>query len=189
MIEAAVHVVIGWFVLPLWIGAGFADYLFHRRTHIERTAGVKESLLHHLMMAEVALPLFAATFLRINAAIVLLFAACFIAHEITTNVDIRYAENHGRDVSPTEDQVHSILEIIPLTAGLLVLLPHFGQVRALFGIGSEQADFSLALKQPPPLWQILITAAAALLFNIIPYTEETVRTLRARRRLAPDLAE
>ena len=182
MTEQAVHYVIGWFILPLWIAAGFADYLFHRSTHIERSSGVKESLLHHLMMAEVALPLFAAAFLRIDAAILLLFVLCFIAHEITGNIDIRYAEDHGRDVSPTEDQVHSVLEIIPLTAGLLVLLPHFGQVLALFGLGQERADFSIVVKQPPPLWQIILTGGAVLVFNIAPYTEETIRTLRAERR-------
>lgn len=32
-----------WFVLPVWLIAGFADWLCHRATHIETTAGIKET--------------------------------------------------------------------------------------------------------------------------------------------------
>lgn len=32
------------FVLPLWLAAGFADSLFHRAAHIERTSGWKDAL-------------------------------------------------------------------------------------------------------------------------------------------------
>src|SRR4051794_18012275 len=152
-IEQAIHELICWFILPLWFGAGFADYLFHRRTHIERTSGVRESLIHHLMLAEVGLPLIMAAFFRIDAGLIVIFIVCLIAHEITGNIDIRYAEDHGPDVSPTEDQVHSVLKILPLPAALLVILPHFGQVLALVGAGREHADFSIGLKAPPPLLQ------------------------------------
>lgn len=173
-----------WFVLPLWFCAGFADYMFHRRTQIERNSGLGESLIHHLMLAEVGLPLIVATFFQIDAAVILLFVVCFVAHEITGNIDIRYAEGHGRNVSATELQVHSVLEILPLAAALLVVVPHFGQARALLGLGPERADFTLALKQPPP-WREMIAAAVALVILVLgPYTEETIRCWRAGR-LAP----
>jgi hypothetical protein len=172
--------VITWFLLPLWFAAGFLDYLFHRRTHIERNSGGRESLIHHLMLAEVGLPLIMAVFFRIDAGLILIFIACFVAHEITGNFDIRYAEGHGRNVSPTEDQVHSVLEILPMTAALLVILPHFGQALALVGAGPEHADFAIALKEPPALWKILVAGGALILFVLGPYTEETIRCLRAR---------
>ena len=35
-----------WFVMPVWIGAGLADWWCHRRTDIERTAGTRESAIH-----------------------------------------------------------------------------------------------------------------------------------------------
>jgi hypothetical protein len=184
-IEQAIHELICWFILPLWFVAGFADYLFHRRTHIEQNSGVRESLIHHLMMAEVGLPLIMAAFFRLDAGLILIFAVCLIEHEITGNIDIRCAEDHGRDVSPTEDQVHSVLEILPLTAALLVILPHFGQVLALLGMGTEHADLSIALKQPPPLWQILVTGAALIVLVIGPYTEETIRCAMAQRMRLP----
>ena len=185
--EQAVHYTISWFILPLWFAAGFADYQFHRRTKIEENSGVRESLVHHLMMAEIGLPLIMAAFFRINAGLIVIFIICLIAHEITGNVDIRYAESHGRDVSPTEEQVHSVLEILPLTAALLVILPHFGQAMALFGVGPEHADFRIALKAPPELWKILVTAGALFLLVIGPYTEETVRCLRAKRHALVDI--
>src|SRR6187455_1671073 len=51
-----------YFVLPAWLAAGFADYLCHRAAHIERTSGWKESVLHLLQFAEMALPILAALF-------------------------------------------------------------------------------------------------------------------------------
>jgi hypothetical protein len=134
------------------------------------------------MMAEVGLPLIMAAFFRIDAGLILIFILCLVAHEITGNIDIRYAESHGRDVSATEEQVHSVLEILPLTAALLVILPHFGQALALVGLGREHTDFSLALKAPPPLWQVLLTAAALVVLVIGPYTEETIRCARGAKR-------
>jgi hypothetical protein len=37
-----------YFVLPLWLAAGFADYLCDCAAHIESNSGWKESLLHLL---------------------------------------------------------------------------------------------------------------------------------------------
>src|ERR671911_1644060 len=52
-----------YFVLPLWLAAGFADYLCHRASDIEHTSGAKESLLHLLLFAEMGVPVLAAIFL------------------------------------------------------------------------------------------------------------------------------
>ena len=60
-----------YFVLPLWLAAGFADYLCHRAAHIERTSGAKESLLHLLQFGEMAVAVLAAMFLEINALVLL----------------------------------------------------------------------------------------------------------------------
>src|ERR1700680_2342176 len=39
-------------IMPVWSVAGFLDWLWHRQTKIETTSGVKESIMHLLMMAE-----------------------------------------------------------------------------------------------------------------------------------------
>jgi hypothetical protein len=44
--EEVLRALLMYFVLPLWLAAGFADYLCHRATHIEETSGWKESVLH-----------------------------------------------------------------------------------------------------------------------------------------------
>jgi hypothetical protein len=60
-----------YFILPLWLAAGFADYLCHRAAHIEQTSGVKESILHLLQFVEMGIPILAAMFLEINALVIL----------------------------------------------------------------------------------------------------------------------
>src|SRR3954447_12480812 len=104
-----------YFILPLWLAAGFADYLCHRASRIELTSGYKESLIHLLMFAEVAVPLLAAIFLEINALVIATMIAGFIAHQLTALWDITFA-NDKRRVRPIEQQVHSFLELLPLTA-------------------------------------------------------------------------
>jgi hypothetical protein len=71
MDPGAAQTVLMYFVLPVWVAAGFADYLCHRATSIETTSGWKESLLHLLQFGEMALPTLAAIFLEINALVIL----------------------------------------------------------------------------------------------------------------------
>jgi len=81
---------------------------------------------------------------------------------------------------PVEQLVHSFVEMLPLTGlGFLVLL-HWGQFLALFGLGNESARFSFALKQPPLPLSYTLAVVAAILFNVIPFTEELLRGLRAQ---------
>src|SRR5690348_11308570 len=71
MDPTAAQSILMYFVLPLWVAAGFADYLCHRAAHIEDTSGPKESVLHLLQFAEMAVPTLAAIFLEVNALIIL----------------------------------------------------------------------------------------------------------------------
>ncbi len=43
-----------YFVLPLWLAAGLADWFCHRATRIEITAGPKESVFHLVALARSA---------------------------------------------------------------------------------------------------------------------------------------
>src|SRR5262245_436331 len=93
-----------YFVLPLWLAAGFADYLCHRATHIERTSGWKESALHLLQFAEMGVAVLAALFLEITSAVILIMVVCLVLHELTAIWDVRYADA-TREVTPTEQHV------------------------------------------------------------------------------------
>lgn len=177
----AVWDVLMFVVLPLWVLAGFADYCCHRATGIEFANGAKESVLHWLMLAEVGLPILAALFLRVNALLFLFMLVCFVAHEVTTYRDLKLAMA-TRKVTAFEQQVHSVMEIMPLTALLLLAILHWNQARALFGFGPDHADFALALKPPPALSVLFPALAAVLISTVLPYAEELARGIRVQAR-------
>src|SRR5436190_20347685 len=167
------------FILPIWLAAGFADYLCHRASHIERTSGWKESALHLLQFAEMALPILAALFLEITSGVIVLMIGCLILHQATAMWDVSYAAAM-REVKPIEQHVHSVLEMMPLTGLLIVIALHWQAFVALFGFGT--ATFGLALKHAPLPWVYIVTILAlTLLFEVLPYLEELVRSLRYRR--------
>ena len=162
-------------VMPLWLGAGLADWYLHRRTHIERTSGPRESAIHSLMFAETGVPVLLGLFCEVNATVLLSAFAAVGAHSVTAYWDQAYAEDRRR-VSTVEQHVHSLLEVSPLTAAFLLTALHWDQ--ALAAVGRGRPRFGLRLKHRGPLpvsarvW--LLTAVAA--FGVVPYAE----TLRYR---------
>ncbi|MER9301892.1 diguanylate cyclase [Mesorhizobium sp. M0293] len=186
MLSDPTVLILMYFVLPLWLIAGFADWLCHRASHIESTTGAKESLIHLLMFVEVGIPLLAAMFLEVNALIIATMLAAFVAHEATAMWDVSYATT-ARTVSPVEQHVHSFLEMIPLIGIVSVVSLHWGQFRALFGFGEEPARFEFAWKpEPLPVSYIATIMILVLLFELLPYLEEFVRGLHANGwRLIP----
>src|SRR4051812_17049795 len=83
MDRVAAPFILMYVVLPMWLAAGFADYLCHRAARIETTSGWKESALHLLQFAEMAVPTLAAIFLEINALIFLIMIIAIILHHAT----------------------------------------------------------------------------------------------------------
>jgi hypothetical protein len=163
--------------MPVWILAGLADYACHRAARIEDNSGTAESLLHLLQFGLVGVPVVLALFLEITAGFFLLAAGFLLAHHLTAYIDVRYADS-TRKVKPLEQMVHSFLELVPLTALLLLAVLYWPQLLAL---GSDQADYGFRLKQLPlPPAYVASLLAATFLFNAIPYLEELARTLRRR---------
>lgn len=130
MDSGAAQAILMYFVLPVWLAAGFADYLCHRASSIETTSGWKESLLHLLQFGEMAIPTLAAIFLQINALVIATMIICLIAHEATAIWDVSYAYEK-REVTPTEQHVHSFLEMLPLMGLLIVATLHWQQFLSL----------------------------------------------------------
>ncbi|TPL87395.1 diguanylate cyclase [Mesorhizobium sp. B2-3-12] len=186
MLSDPTVLILMYFLLPVWLVAGFADWLCHRASHIESTTGAKESLIHLLMFAEVGIPLLAAMFLDVNALVIAIMIVTFFIHEATAMWDVRYATT-ARTVTPIEQHVHSFLEMIPLMGLVSVVSLHWGQFLALFGAGQETAHLDIAWKsQQLPVSYILCVMAVILLFELLPYLEEFVRGLRANAgRLIP----
>ncbi|MBZ9721573.1 diguanylate cyclase [Mesorhizobium sp. AD1-1] len=189
MLSGPTVLILMYFLLPVWLVAGFADWLCHRASYIESTTGAKESLIHLLMFAEVGVPLLAAMFLEVNALVIAVMIVTFFIHEATAMWDVRYATT-ARRVTPIEQHVHSFLEMIPLMGLVSVVSLHWTQFLALFGAGPETARFDIVWKsQQLPLIYIVCVMAVIVLFELLPYVEEFVRGLRANAgRLIPPKA-
>jgi hypothetical protein len=183
MTEAEVtRSVLMYFILPLWLVAGFADYLCHRASHIATTSGPTESLIHLMMLAEVGIAVTAGMAFEINAGIILLMIFVWAAHEATALLDVTYA-HHRREVTPIEQWVHSYLGVLPLLSLVLVVVLHWSQFLALFGLGAEEPRFEIVWKEPPLPWgYVLPIIAATIIFEVLPYIEELIRGLRAWSR-------
>jgi hypothetical protein len=168
-------------VLPLWLGAGVADWYRHRQTRIEDTAGARESMIHLLMMAEAGIPVNLGLFCEINPGVLAICAAALAAHGLTAYWDVSYAEQR-RQVTPAEQHIHSVLEMTPVMATGFLAALYWDQVRALAGAGTAKRDFAIRRKHRNPLTPRgkLVLLAAMGLFGALPYAEEMLRCLRRK---------
>ena len=127
---------------PLWLVVGFLDYACHRQQRIEATAGLHESNLHLLMLAELGAGVIVALFLELNAiALALLLLAC-VAHEFTVLRDLSYAQSRRR-IPWFEQWVHGLQQAVPWVAFAALVLLHWPQALALVGLGDAPADWRL----------------------------------------------
>jgi hypothetical protein len=171
-----------YFLLPLWIVPGLLDYVWHRRTKIESTSGLPESVSHSLMLAEVGVPLLAGLLLEINAGVLGLMIGGFLLHEATAIWDVTYTARR-RPILPMEQHTHSFLDVLPFCGLSFVICMHWDQFLALTGQAKAKPCFNIRLKRPPlpPRYLASIFTAIAI-FLVLPYGEELIRCWRARTR-------
>jgi hypothetical protein len=167
-------------VLPVWIVAGLADYFCHRATRIEETSGTRESLLHFLQFLLVGAPVTAALFLYPNAGFFLFAFVCILLHHGVAALDLVYTDGIRR-IAPREQMVHSFLEIVPITAFLLLAVIYWPQFLSMLGLGLEPSHFFPEMRLLPPGYIAAILGAAVVL-NLLPYIEELWRCLRQANR-------
>lgn len=162
-------------VFPVWVAAGFADWVCHRRTSIATTGGLPENIFHWLLFGQIGVGLLAVAFLEINGAVLLIVAAVFAVHEFTVYRELRFAAPL-REIRPAEQMVHSFLELLPLLS--LALLAVIA--------GPSVADFGLRLKaQPWGAAYLLGALALSFVFNVLPLAQEFFSCLRARTGRSP----
>jgi hypothetical protein len=169
-------------VIPLWIVAGFADYLCHRAARIELNAGLRESVLHAVQFVEVGSALLAALLLDINGAVIVFCLAMLALHEVTAYIDIRYAGGQRR-IEPVEQMIHSFLELLPLAAILLLVASRWPQLASWAETRAALGDFVVRVDPHPlPVQYVVTLVAGIVLLGIVPYIEELWRCARAARR-------
>ncbi|MDZ4689400.1 MAG: hypothetical protein SH850_30355 [Planctomycetaceae bacterium] len=176
-----------YFAMPLWMFMGFADYLCHRATRIERTSGLTESLLHSLMLIEMGIPVVLCLFFEVTPLIIVFMIAVFFLHEVTALMDIAYAQDK-RTIWLIETHIHSYLGVLPFMMGSFVICLNWNHFHSLIGLGSEPPRFELNWKRPQiSVWYHIAMNTLLLVLLVIPYAEEAWRCYRARRlpRLHP----
>jgi hypothetical protein len=171
-----------YFVIPIWIGAGFVDYIWHRRTRIETTSGVKESLTHTLMMVEAAPAVLAGVFLEINAGVLAWMIAFSIVHEATVLWDLSYTASR-RAIPAGEQVTHTFLESPPFLVTAAAIATHWDQFQALLGRGGERPRFGIHLQRPPiSLRTIVLILGALTVLGALPHADELRRCIEAERK-------
>lgn len=175
--ELMVHALL-LFILPLWLLAGFGDWLCHRRQDIAHTSGLPESMLHLLLIAQGGAGVLAGLLLEINAGVLAFMLGCLLLHELTVWIDLRYSERL-RKIPPVEQMMHSLQEVLPLTAFILVALLHWDQFMALVTL-APAGRWEFAWKADPLPWTAVAgLLAACLIFALLPFGEEFLRCLRS----------
>lgn len=180
--EVAAHQCMVGLIIPVWIAAGLLDYLCHRRTHIEKTSGPSESLLHLIMLSQGGPMALAPLMLEANAGLIALLAAFYFAHQATAFWDVDSAVTK-RLVTSGEQLVHGYLEGAPFCIAALYMVTNWDQTLALLGLNAERPRFELRWKQPKvPVRDVAVVTAAVLGLDVLPHVEEFIRCQRAERQ-------
>ncbi len=173
-------------VAPLWILAGTADFACHRVLHIEQSTGARESLLHLLMILELAVAALCPLLFQPNALLFMLMLVACIAHELTVWADLSYAE-HRRRVPWFEQWVHALQQSLPWAWLGGWMLSNVPQTLALFGAGDVAPAWSLQSRQAPlPGGYLLAFIVASALLVTGPFLYELWRCTQQKRRVASD---
>ncbi|MDB5072472.1 MAG: diguanylate cyclase [Candidatus Eremiobacteraeota bacterium] len=171
-------------LIPAWLVPGMLDWMWHRKTKIERTAGAHESVTHILMALEAGAGITMGLFLEIDAGVIAAMFASALVHEATAVWDVGYTLPR-RTISQAEQHIHSFLEVLPFVGAAFAAFVHPEQTRALLGAGPARPRFAFRLKRTRPPLATVVAVAASGLFGVAPYVEELVRCLRVEPTVAP----
>jgi hypothetical protein len=176
-VEEATRRGLQWFLMPVWMGAGVADWWCHRRSHIEHTAGATESAIHSTMMVETAVPTLLGLFSEVDAGTLAVTYGALALHEASALWDVAYADGR-REVTPFEQYVHGFLGRVPMMATFLLTVLHWDQARAAVGLRGRP-DWRIQPKRRPlsRAYRASIVAATGALGSL--YAEELARCVRA----------
>jgi hypothetical protein len=172
-------------LLPLWGITGFIDWCCHRATGIERTSGLRESLVHSLMGVQLGIPILLCLLFRVNVLILLLCFVAFVMHEVVAHYDVHYSAPK-RHISIWEVHVHNYMATIPLYLLMLVVVMNWDVALKLVHL-EWGGQFSLQRVATPHGGSGYLRGYLAFMtvLCVLPYLEENLRCLRAQRRSRP----
>jgi hypothetical protein len=118
---------------------------------------------------------------EINAGALLLMLSALAAHEATAAWDVSMTAPR-RVIEPTEQHIHSVLEIMPFCVASLYSATHWQRLRSIFR-RPRAADFRLRPKRPrASAAQVAGLVSAITLFDFLPHLEELWRCWVAERK-------
>jgi len=167
--------------LPTWVIAGFADWWCHRKTKIEETSGLKESLMHSLMGLQVGFPIVVSLFFEVNVLILLVCLLVLISHEIVAHHDVVYS-SPVREITIWEVHAHAFLSTIPFYIFALIVVRRWETFLKMITLdwsgelGLELRTESLGGDHFVPVYLVFM-----LIVGVLPYVEENLRCWRASR--------
>jgi hypothetical protein len=170
-LQALLETLLWWGIYPLWLLAGAADYLCHRRTDIERTSGSAESWFHLLQFMTLLIAIAAGALLTPNALVFGVMVVAVLAHSVLAYLDVLYTDGK-RYISPFEQLVHGFMDVLPLVAAAIFGVLNWQQISA----GPDGASLTLVPADSSRLWLL----ASFTLLAGVPIFEELVRTVRYR---------
>ncbi len=164
--------------IPLWIVPGLLDWWWHKRTDIENTAGLPESLMHSAMGAEVGVPILMSLLFEINPLMLTVIAGAVAMHTATAIWDVRMAV-HEREVKTGEQHTHSFMEVLPFMGLAFACCLHGDATRRLLTGRTEPGDWELTLKKPRlPIPYLLGVVGLVTLGGLLPYANEAWRCIK-----------
>lgn len=158
----------------IWLLAGLADFVCHRRTDLPFTSGVAESTTHLLELALLGVGVILVLAFDIGPSVLWVLLALVVAHAIVGYVDTRTAFAHRRVVLPVEQHIHSVLDMAPIIAFAWIVIATWP--------AATSASWQLELRRPAlsmGVWLAVIVPPALLC--VVPAMLEFRMAWRARR--------
>ena len=169
-------------LLPLWGITGFLDWCCHRATGIERTSGVRESVVHSVMGVQLGIPIVLCLVFQVNVMILLICILAFLSHEVVAHYDVHYSAPLRR-ISIWEVHVHNYMATIPLYLLMLIVVLNWEVARDLVSLNWEgQFRFQRLASPPGGSGYLRGYLAFMAVLCVVPYVEELARCLREVRR-------
>ncbi len=167
-------------LLPLWGITGFIDWCCHRASRIERTSGLRESLVHSLMGIQLGIPIILCLLYQVNVSVLLICLAAFVCHEVVAHYDVHYSAPL-RTISIWEVHVHNYMATIPLYLLMLIAVLNWEVVLKLVSL-DWAGQLGLERVAVPHGGTGYLGSYLAFMgvLCVVPYLEENLRCLRAR---------
>jgi len=168
--------------LPLWSIAGFADWLCHRKTKIETTSGLKESLMHSAMGIQVGIPIVLCLLFEINVLVLIICFVAWLMHELVAHWDVHYTTDIRR-ISIWEMHAHSYLATLPMFMLFGIVVLNWDVFIQLISFDWQgHLTLTRATDLPGGALYFHLYVVMVLLLGVVPYLEENLRCFDALRR-------